>query len=257
MSETAIYIIQVVLALFVFVVVSHLILFGPFRRLFAARVIQPQYQGSDSMLVLHEIFFTLLNLAIVFTLTLLIIRWLFAHSFIISVPDSTIAAIIGQFVLYFIAFDLYYYLFHRLLHTKFLYKYVHSYHHKSIRPTPLTSYAVHPIEGFVSFAFTIVLFVTMDLSNGALYAMNAYSVIHSMIIHSGHDFFPRWWYRNSISRYYVTPVFHDLHHSDRGSVNFGIYTTLWDRVFGTISPSLDDSFDQVAAPGICKYVSAR
>jgi len=257
MSETTIYIIKAVAALFAFVAISHLFFFGPLRRLFAARVIQPQYQGSSVKLVLHEIFFTLLNLGIVITLTLLILQWLFGHSFISSVPTPTTAALIGQFVVYFFAFDLYYYLFHRLLHTNFFYNFVHSYHHKSTRPTPLTSYAVHPVEGFVSFAFTIVLFVTMDLSFGALWLMNAYSVIHSVVIHSGHDFFPRWWHRNRILKFYVTPVFHDLHHSDPRSVNFGIYTTIWDRVFGTISPALEETLDQVADNGTRQYAGAR
>ena len=83
----------------------------------------------------------------------------------------------------------------------------------------------------------------MDMSVPALLAMNAYSVLHSVVIHSGHDFFPRWWYRTPILKFYVTPVFHDLHHSDPGGRNYGIYTTIWDRIFGTVAPSLESSFD--------------
>ena len=250
MTESLIYAIRPVAMLFLFVVASYCIFFGPFRRFLAARLIQPQYRGSGVKLILHEIFFTVLNLTIVITLTVSILQWLFGNSFIEVLHAPSLLVSIGQFVLYFFAFDLYFYLFHRLLHTGVFYKYIHAYHHKSTRPTPLTSYAVHPIEGFVSFMFTIVLFMLMDMSVYAFYAMNLYSVIHSVIIHSGHDFFPRWWYRTSPFKYYVTPLFHDLHHSDPRGVNFGIYTTIWDRVFGTMSPSLQESFEEVAGPAV-------
>ena len=257
MSEYIALVIQPIAALFVLIAVSYFIVFGPFHRLFAARLIQRQYPGSGIQLILHELFFTFLNLTIVIALTMFILQWLFASSYVGVLRSPSLATSVGQFFLYFFAFDLYYYLIHRLLHTKFFYRYVHSYHHKSTRPTPLTSYAVHPIEGFVSFMFTIVLFIPMDMSIGAFYAMNVYSVLHAVVLHSGHDFFPRWWYRNPVLKYYVTPVFHDLHHSDPKGVNFGIYTTIWDRVFGTISPSLEQSFDQVTGTVMSQGVSAR
>jgi sterol desaturase/sphingolipid hydroxylase (fatty acid hydroxylase superfamily) len=256
MLESAIYAIQPVSALMAFIVLAYFFFFGPFRRFLAARLIQRKYHSSDKMLVLHELGFTLLNLAIVITLTMFIMRWLFGHAYIQILPSPSIGTSIGQFVLYFFLFDLYYYLFHRLLHTKFFYKYVHSIHHRSTRPTPLTSYSVHPVEGFVSFMFTLVMFTVMDMSVVAFYAMNAYSVIHAVVLHSGHDFFPRWWYRTNISKFYVTPVFHDLHHSDPGGVNLGIYTTIWDRVFGTISPDLKESFDEVTGAAVPQPVSA-
>lgn len=257
MYESVIYIAQPLAALVVFVIVSYLVFFGPFRRIFSARLIQTQSQGSQRRLLLHDLGFTLLNLTIVITLTTFIVQWLFSSSLITVLQSPSPGTTVAQFILYFFAFDLYYYLLHRLLHTKYLYKYVHSYHHQSTRPTPLTSYAVHPAEGFFSFMFTILLFIPMEMSVIALMAMNAYSVIHSLVLHSGHDFFPRWWYRKGISKLYVTPVFHDLHHSTPDGVNFGIYTTIWDRVFGTVSPSLRTTFDQVTGAAGTRELSAR
>ena len=257
MYETAIYIIQPVAALVAFVGIAYLILFGPFRRVFATRLIQPQDQGNNRNLLLHDLGFTLLNLSIVVTLTTFLAQWLFNHSLISTLTSPSVTTSVAQFILYFFAFDLYYYLWHRLLHTKFLYKHVHSHHHKSTRPTPLTSYAVHPIEGFVSFLFTIMLFIPLDMSVAALMAMNAYSVLHSVVIHGGHDFFPRWWYQKNVSKCYVTPVFHDLHHKDTEGVNFGIYTTIWDRVFGTISPALQTTFDRVSGAVVTARTGSR
>lgn len=249
MRESVIYALQYslqpVATLLAFIVVAYLFFFGPLRHLLSPRLIQRNYRGSGKALVLHELFFTSLNLFVVITLTMLIMRWLFGNQFVTVLQAPSLSTTIAQFVLYFFAFDLYYYLFHRLLHTEFFYRFVHSFHHKSTRPTPLTSYSVHPFEGFMSFMFTIGMFTVMDMSLTAFYAMNAYSVMHAVVLHSGHDFFPRWWYRNPITKYYVTPAFHDMHHSNPRGVNFGIYTTIWDRVFGTISPTLETTFDQV------------
>jgi sterol desaturase/sphingolipid hydroxylase (fatty acid hydroxylase superfamily) len=243
MTEMIFNALQPTAALFAFVSVAYVIFFGPLRHLLQRRLIQTRYDGPR--LLLHDAGFTLLNLSIVITVTLSLLQWLFGNEFIKVLPSPSIATSVAQFVLYFLAFDLYFYTFHRLLHG-FFYKYVHSIHHRSTRPTPLTSYAVHPFEGFVSFMFTLLLFLVIDMSVAAFIAMNAYSVIHSVVIHSGHDFFPRWWYRNKLSKFYVTPIFHDLHHSDLNGVNYGIYTTVWDRLFGTISSSLEDAFQQVA-----------
>jgi lathosterol oxidase len=246
MREIAIQNTPVVFALLLFVGAAYFVLFGPTRSFFASRLIQKAARFRPSIL-LHEISFTVLNLTVVIFLSMMALTWLMSNP-AIDVRmhhDAPLTTTIAQFLLYFFTFDLYYYAFHRLLHTKFLYRHVHSYHHKSTRPTPLTSYAVHPIEGLVSFMFTILLFVPLDMSMWAFFAMNGYSVMHSVVIHSGHDFFPRWWYRSRFSRWYVTPLFHDLHHSNSKGVNFGIYTTLWDRMFGTISPSLENSFDEI------------
>ena len=125
MNPTALIILQPIAALVLFVVLSYLVFFGPFRNLFAARLIQRQEQSNQRKLLLHDLGFTLLNLSIVVTLTTYISQWLFDHSLISVLASPTLSTSIAQFLLYFFAFDLYYYLLHRLLHTPFLYQYIH------------------------------------------------------------------------------------------------------------------------------------
>ena len=43
--------------------------------------------------------------------------------------------------------DLHFFAIHRLLHTRWLFKHVHREHHRALRPTPLSTYAMHPRGG--------------------------------------------------------------------------------------------------------------
>ena len=45
--------------------------------------------------------------------------------------------------------EAHFYLVHRVLHTKWLYKHVHAVHHRSTVPSPLSTYAMHPIEALL------------------------------------------------------------------------------------------------------------
>jgi sterol desaturase/sphingolipid hydroxylase (fatty acid hydroxylase superfamily) len=78
----------------------------------------------------------------------------------------------------------------------------------------------------------------MDLNIVALVVIYGYGVISSLLVHGGYEMFPRGWYRSVWTRWYLTPSFHDLHH-ERQDGNFGGFTTIWDRVFGTVSPAFE------------------
>jgi sterol desaturase/sphingolipid hydroxylase (fatty acid hydroxylase superfamily) len=64
----------------------------------------------------------------------------------------------------------------------------------------------------------------------------------SLFVHCGHEFFPRWWYRFPATGWLLTPLFHDQHHSLVGC-NYGGFTTIWDRLFGTVSPRYARDFE--------------
>lgn len=156
---------------------------------------------------------------------------------------ATLFLIIGQFFLYFVLFDIYFYFMHRLFHTKLLY-WMHKYHHRSVVPDPLSAFSFHPLEALLTGGFVPLMVLIFHLHLYAIIAATTFGVLNSVLIHSGHEVFPRWWYRkDSFSRFYLSPMFHDRHHSTY-RYNFGGFTTIWDRVFGTMEPEFGERYNQ-------------
>lgn len=134
---------------------------------------------------------------------------------------NTIISLLGFFLLY----DIFYYSFHRLLHVRSIYGYIHKHHHKQICPIRGHDDAVntHPFEYLIgmyihllvvylipSHAITVFLFL---VTGGLMSSLNhtRYDV-HLGFIFSVRD--------------------HDMHHRIPQS-NYGQYTQIWDRLFGT------------------------
>src|SRR5439155_26785987 len=80
----------------------------------------------------------------------------------------------------------------------------------------------------------------------AIVAVNAYGIVNSLMLHSGREFFPARWYRGRLSRFYITPYYHDAHHQ-LYRCNFGAFTNIWDRVFGTVMPNLVEQYETTRA----------
>jgi sterol desaturase/sphingolipid hydroxylase (fatty acid hydroxylase superfamily) len=68
----------------------------------------------------------------------------------------------------------------------------------------------------------------------------------SMVVHSGHEVFPAWWYRSPLTKWLLTPMYHDQHHQ-LYHCNYGGFMTLWDRAFGTMNPRFDEDFARFKA----------
>ena len=107
MLESALYAIKPVTGLMAFIVLAYSFFFGPFRRFIGARVIQRYALKSNRDLIFHEIGFTFLNLTIVITLTMFIMRWLFGNAYIETIPSPSLSTSISQFLIYFFTFDLF------------------------------------------------------------------------------------------------------------------------------------------------------
>jgi sterol desaturase/sphingolipid hydroxylase (fatty acid hydroxylase superfamily) len=220
-----------------------LLLYGVFRRFTAPRRIQPG--RFDWRVLRHEIVFSALTLsASGFTIGATH-RWLRANGWLRTTSEPGAWWVgVAEFALYFLVFDLYFYLVHRLMHWGPIYHWVHATHHRSTAPNPLTAFSFNPIEGVLTGAFLPVFMTVVELHRSSLWPIYFFQPVMSMLIHSGHELYPRWWYRTWLTKWWLTPMFHDQHHQ-LFHCNYGGFTTLWDRLFGTANPSFESDFERL------------
>lgn len=150
----------------------------------------------------------------------------------------------GEFALYFFVFDLYFYIAHRLLHIEPLYTWTHRVHHKSIAPNPLSSSSMNPIEGIVEGLIIPLFLAAFTVHEDTMLFIIPFATLMGLYVHCGYEFLPRWWYRNPLTSWFITPMFHDQHHQ-YVHFNFGGFTTIWDRLFGTTRPRFFEDFDRL------------
>ncbi|KZT29656.1 C5-sterol desaturase [Neolentinus lepideus HHB14362 ss-1] len=116
---------------------------------------------------------------------------------------------------------------HRLLHHPLLYKHIHKPHHKWIIPTPFSSHAFHPLDGYlqsVPYHLFVFLFPMQRVLFLCLFVfVNFWSIlIHDSDMITGHP----------LEKVINGPAHHTLHHL-YFTVNYGQYFTWADRVGGS------------------------
>jgi sterol desaturase/sphingolipid hydroxylase (fatty acid hydroxylase superfamily) len=137
-----------------------------------------------------------------------------------------------------VLYDGYFYAVHRALHWGPLWKYVHSVHHITTNPNPLTQFQLSPIEQLATIAFIIGLGTVLPLHPMAWVVFSFLAIARSAIGHSNVEFFPK---AMTDSRYFswiAAGTHHNLHHRDY-IVNYAVFFTVWDRLFGTLHPQYD------------------
>jgi len=138
-----------------------------------------------------------------------------------------------QFPMFLVFTDFCIYFIHRGLHHPLVYKHLHKPHHKWIMPTPYASVAFHPVDGFMqSLPYHIFPFL-FPLQKFAYLGLFVFVQIWTVLIHDGE---------------YVAdnPILngaacHTMHHLFF-SVNYGQYTTLWDRLCGSYRKPNEELF---------------
>jgi lathosterol oxidase len=203
------------------------------------RPIQAQRPGRA--VVLHEITYLSINMAA--TLLLLgLTAGLWAAGVIhLRFDRPTVLSVSGEIVLYLAGLDVYTYAVHRLMHTRLLYRHVHTVHHRSRAPSALTAFSFHPVEWLILGLYFPLALAAFDYHVVTLAVVSVLQGFLNTLPHCGYEYAPRGWYKNRVSRLFLTAFFHELHHQ-RTTCNYGTVTTLWDRLLGTVPADFEEQF---------------
>ncbi|MDF2190337.1 sterol desaturase family protein [Paraflavitalea sp. CAU 1676] len=157
--------------------------------------------------------------------------WLWKQGIIVT-GTSLSWVIPFDFLFLFLAMDLLMYIFHFLIHKTVLYKIIHSLHHEAVHPKPMDLFILHPIETLSFGALWLILLVCYPFNIWAIIIYLIVNLVFGLTGHLGIEPLPAAVRRLPVLNILGTSTFHHDHHADV-SYNFGFYTNLWDRLFGT------------------------
>lgn len=151
--------------------------------------------------------------------------------------------------------DFYFYWTHRLMHTRFLFKWVHKVHHESTTPSPWTAYSFSPGEAFIHALIMPIVALLFPVHTLALIIFMTFQIVRNVLGHSGYEIFPNWILSNPVLKWINTNTNHDMHHQ-YFRFNFGLYSTVWDELFGTTHPDYERTFRKITDSGQEENISA-
>jgi sterol desaturase/sphingolipid hydroxylase (fatty acid hydroxylase superfamily) len=139
--------------------------------------------------------------------------------------------------------DWYFYWMHRFAHSPTIYDRVHRTHHLSTNPSAFAAFAFHPLEALLEIAIFIPLVLIVPMSGVALLIVGAVSLTFNVYGHLGYEVMPRFLAKGPVGYWLNKSTFHNQHHRVF-KYNYGLYTIIWDRIYGTLHPQADRLYDQ-------------
>jgi Delta7-sterol 5-desaturase len=216
---------------------------GIWTGFFRARKIQPK--GFKWKTFRNEGIFAAINLFASGFLIGAPTVWLKAHGYIVvNHAPAAWWIIAGEYILYFVLFDTWFYWLHRAMHKEPVYTYVHKLHHFSTAPNLLTTLSVNPVESLINGGFVPLFLTLFTVHDQSMALITPTNIIMGLYVHSGYELFPRWWNKSWATKWFITATFHDQHHKFF-TANFGGYTTIWDRICGTMRPKFEADYEKL------------
>ncbi|HST43999.1 MAG TPA: sterol desaturase family protein, partial [Luteimonas sp.] len=153
--------------------------------------------------------------------------WLLRHGWATLAPAAGAPRIAAEIVALLVWNDIHFYANHRLLHTRLLRRF-HVAHHRSVVPTPFSTYSFHPLEAVLLGNVIVLPMLVHDFSFAALLALPIASLVLNTLGHSNYDYAPS----VGDAHWLAAGRRHGLHHA-HGHGNYGFLFGFMDRWLGT------------------------
>ncbi|MEO7246840.1 MAG: sterol desaturase family protein [Novosphingobium sp.] len=171
--------------------------------------------------------------------------WLKSHGWITFQHEPAAWwVILLEYAAYFISFDTWFYWLHRWMHNEPYYKWIHKLHHRSTSPNLLTTLSVHPLESIINGGWMVIFITLYPVHDASMALIGPTNIFMGLYVHSGYEFLPKWWNKTWATKWFISTTFHDHHHR-YFNYNFGGYTSVWDRICGTMRKNFDADFVKI------------
>ncbi|BCJ47287.1 hypothetical protein GCM10010168_71240 [Actinoplanes ianthinogenes] len=164
--------------------------------------------------------------------------WWLWKADVISLRTGLDPGSIAELIVLVLVMDALMYAGHATVHLRVLFPWVHRLHHVFADARPITLFALHPLEAIGFGAIWLVVLAVHPFSVAALAAYAGLNLVFGILGHLGVEPLPPAVRRSAVFRWVATPAMHVGHHAEP-RYNLGFYTTVWDRLFGTLEPDYD------------------
>ncbi len=124
------------------------------------------------------------------------------------------------------------YILHRIAHARWFYSWAHYLHHEYREVRMLTLFVMHPLEALGFGSLWVVTLTLFSFSVEAVVVFLQLNLWFGLAAHCGFSPYPAWLSKVLPALSVSPPAFHFEHHRNE-TVNFGFYTTIWDKLSKT------------------------
>lgn len=141
--------------------------------------------------------------------------------------------------------DTYFYWMHRLMHHHpLIFKHIHLTHHRSVNPSPFTSYSFHFLEAIAEAMVIPIIMLILPTNVFTIWIFLSASFCINVYGHLGYEIMPLWFRKTQMFNFFNTSVYHNLHHSHFKG-NYGLYFRFWDKIMKTENQDYTKKYDAV------------
>ena len=219
-----------------------LLFYGLLKRVLVSRKIQENFPKLKDYR--RDIFYSVLSMGIFSVVSYITLVTLGSYNNVYwHIEEFGLPYFLFTFIWMFFLHDTYFFWSHRLIHHHKIYKHVHLIHHRATNPTPWSAYAFHPIEAVVEGGVVTVIAFLIPVHGVAINAYMLFQIGYNVYAHLGYEILPANTNRHWLGKWISTSVSHNMHHQYFRH-NYGLWTTIWDRLMNTLHPDYDAVFER-------------